>query len=118
MVDSNQYELEEEIAYNYQYGKNGYPQNFKEALKHYKRAIKLGSINAYRDIGNMYLWGEGVRENRDTAMKYYLDGVAKGNYACYIGLMHKFMFEREWDAAKQYFHRVIKLCDGSDLAFA
>lgn len=117
MVDSNQYEFEEEIAYYYKYGENGYPQNLKEALKHYKRAIKLGSTSAYKDIGDMYFSGEGVRENRDTAMKYYLDGVGKGNYVCYIGLMKIFMFESEWDVAKQCFHDLIKLCDESDLVY-
>ena len=112
MIDSKQYEFEEEIAYCYQFGANGYPQNSKEALKHYKRAIKLGSTSAYKDIGDMYFSGEGeVRENRDTARKYYLDGVEKGNYVCYIGLMKMFMFEREWDVAKQCFHNVIKWCD-------
>ena len=119
MVDSNQYEFEEEIAYCYQFGKNGYPQNSKEALKHYKRAIKLGSISAYKDIGDIYCFGEGeVRENRDTARKYYLDGVEKGNYVCYISLMRMFMFESEWDAAKQCFHNVIKWCDESDIVLA
>lgn len=115
MVDSNQYEFEEEIAYYYQYGENGYPQNSKEALKHYKRAIKLGSTSAYRNIGDMYLSGEGVRENKDTAMKYYFDGVAEENYACYIGLMRIFIFEGSWNAAKQCFHSVIKLCNEFDL---
>lgn len=115
MVDSKQYEFEEEIAYCYRYGENGYPENPKEALKHYKRAIKLGSTSAYKNIGDMYYFGEGVRENIDTARKYYLDGVENGNYSCYSDLMSIFMFEREWDAAKQCFHNVIIWCDESDI---
>lgn len=120
MVDSKQYEFEEEIADCYKYGKNGYPQNFKEALKHYKRAIKLGSTSAYKEIGDMYLFSRlgGEYIDIDTAKKYYLDGVEKGNYSCYIGLMTIFMFDREWDAAKQCFHNVIIWCDEYDIAHA
>ena len=111
MVDSKQYEFEEDIAECYRYGANGYPENPKEALKHYKRAIKLGSTSAYKDIGDMYRFGEGVRENIDTARKYYLDGVENGNYSCYSDLMNIFMLECEWNAAKQCLHNVILWCD-------
>lgn len=58
-------------------------QDYDEALKYYLKAIKLGSVEAYRDVGDMYDSGTGVKKNSHTALKYYKDGAKKGNIDCY-----------------------------------
>lgn len=118
MANKKQYIVEEEIANNYYYGENGYPQNYKEALKHYKKALKLGSTDAYASIGDMYSSGLGVEEDKDVAAKYYLAGTEKANYWCYNGLMRNFMLQGEWEGAKACFLAILKLCDNSQVSLA
>ena len=46
-------------AENFYYGLGDSLQDYSEALKLYKHAIKLGGIEAYSRIGQMYIEGEG-----------------------------------------------------------
>lgn len=110
MAIKERYELEEELADNYYYGLNGFPQNGKEALKHYKQAVKYGSINAYYEIGSLYLCGNGVRENHSSAFKYFKEGVDNGNFKCYYGMIQFYFIEDNWEQMRQCFRKTMELC--------
>jgi len=111
------YEMEENIGYYYQYGKNGYIQDYGEAMYHYKLAIKYGSIRAYSDIGNMYYRGEGVRKNRTTALRYLNDGVRNGYYKCYFDMMNIYFMDGEYENALKAFHLAMEFCRDSEKVY-
>ncbi|WP_285657245.1 tetratricopeptide repeat protein [Helicobacter bizzozeronii] len=42
-----------------------------KALRYFKKAAELGSMDAYIDLGDMYKWGDGVPKDEQKAMHYY-----------------------------------------------
>ncbi len=72
-----------EEAEDHYYGFGDTLQDFKEAMKLYVHAAKLGALPAYSQIGEMYLQGKGVQANADTALKYFKEGARKGSVFCY-----------------------------------
>ncbi len=72
---------EARIAYNYAMGKDGYPQDYAEALKWRKRLAVKGSapehIEAQYNVGWQYLKGKGVEKDEFEAMKWF--GMAADN---------------------------------------
>lgn len=111
------YVMEENLGYYYQYGKNGYIQDPGEAMYHYKLAVKYGSISAYSDIGMMYYYGEGVRKNRTTALRYLNDGVRKGSYKCYFNMTTIYFLEGEYENAVKAFNLAMKFCQDSEKVY-
>ena len=71
-----------EAAENYNHGFDDHIEDYEEALKLYKQAIKLGCLPAYEQIGNMYNYGR-VSQSDKKALEWYKEGVKKGNYYCY-----------------------------------
>jgi len=70
-------------AENFYYGLGDSFQDYSEALKLYKHAIKLGGIEAYSRIGQMYIEGEGCIADNQLALNYFKEGVSKGDENCY-----------------------------------
>ena len=66
-----------DIAETYYYGYGDEIVDYEEAMIYYLKAIKLGSIKAYKSIGVMYDLGEGVRENHKKAFQYFKEGAKK-----------------------------------------
>jgi hypothetical protein len=77
-------------AERYHYGLGDKIEDHREALRLYKQAANLGSLIAYRHIGDMYSWGHGVRENHEEALEYYKEGTRRGNYYCLMSMAHVF----------------------------
>jgi len=56
----------------------GFPQDYNKALEFYQRAIKLGSVTAYTNIGQIYEYGQGVEIDKKKAIYYYELGAMEG----------------------------------------
>jgi len=83
-----------EIAETFYYGFDDEIQDYEEAMKYYLKAIKLGSLNAYTNVGTMYVEGEGVKVNNNKAFQYFKEGAKKGAISCY-SRMAKLFNEQE-----------------------
>jgi len=119
MTSLKKYELEEKLADNYRYGDNNYPQNIKEAIKHYKKAIQYGSTEAFYELGNIYAFGEGdIPEDHTLAVKYFQEGVEHYHFRCYIGLMAFSFFQSNIENANLYLHLSLEMCNEFDRGFA
>lgn len=70
-------------AKSYYYGLHDEIQDYVEALKYYLKAIKLGSIESYTAVANMYLNGQGVKKDEQIALNYLKEGSQKGDNSCY-----------------------------------
>jgi hypothetical protein len=68
------------------YGYSDYLQDFGEALELYLKAIQLGSLVAYEQVGIIYERGQGVREDVRESVRYYKEGASRGNFFCYARL--------------------------------
>lgn len=60
-----------------------YKNELSQAEKFYKRSIKLGNIDAYREIGNMYYIDY---DDADKAAEWYKKGIEAGDFQCYFYL--------------------------------
>ncbi|KAL4806499.1 hypothetical protein BDV18DRAFT_137683 [Aspergillus unguis] len=109
----------------YYEGTKGLPRNYKRAMKHFKQVTKRywnkdGSLNpnhpvgieklaskAAGHIGLMYLRGEGVEQNFETAYAWFKLGLANGDALCQhsIGLMflHGYGVQQDAFKASSYF---------------
>ena len=65
------------------YGGAGAIRDFKEAMRLFKQAAKLGSAPAYARIGLMHARGESVAASDSIALDYFKEGVRKGSWYCY-----------------------------------
>ncbi|MSR16676.1 MAG: sel1 repeat family protein [Methylococcaceae bacterium] len=93
------------MAEHYYDGDDDYIQDYEEAMKLYKQAIKLGCLLAYKKIGDMYLYGFGVSASDKKALDWYKVRSKKGNYYCYTSMAGVF-----WRGDKtDNFHKCFKL---------
>ena len=99
------------IGNKYLYGLEDCIQDFDEALKHYKLAIKYGSPYAYRLIGKMYMYGLGVKRNYSTALNYFKQGIEHGDYLSYAYMVHVYLIEGNKQNADKCFFKAMNLCD-------
>ncbi|MFT7005361.1 MAG: tetratricopeptide (TPR) repeat protein [Sulfurimonas sp.] len=92
------------------YGFGDEIQDYNEALKYYLKAIKLGSIESYYHVANMYENAEGVKEDAEKALNYLKEGSNKGCIDCYYGMAILFEKMENIDNArkswKKYFDNV------------
>jgi hypothetical protein len=65
------------------YGLDNTLQDYVEALRLYKQAIRLGSPFAYGIVGKMYEDGEGTPKSVEEALSYYKQGASKSDPYCY-----------------------------------
>jgi len=47
----------------------GIAQDFKEAIKWYKKSAEQGNVNAQYNLGNLYLRGQGATQNDNLQKK-------------------------------------------------
>ena len=68
----------------------GAPQNYKEAVKWYKKAAEQGDAVAQSNLGVMYHIGEGVTQNYNEAMEWYKKAAEQGDAAAQsnLGVMY------------------------------
>jgi tetratricopeptide (TPR) repeat protein len=94
-----------EMAEKYHDGSDDCFQDYDEAMKLYKQAIKLGCILPYSRIGDMYLRGKGVARSHKKALEWLKEGVKNANYQCYESMATIFYLNDQYDD----FHKAYKL---------
>ena len=74
------------LANNYFYGSDTIERDYKKARETYLKALKLGYIESYTQLGIIYRDGEGVKENKSNAFLYLSTGADLGVVNCYAEL--------------------------------
>ncbi len=68
----------------YVHGKNGYPKKVSKGLRLLKKAAKLRNSIALNELGDIYYYGDVVREDMRKAEKYFLETTSYGSgYGAY-----------------------------------
>lgn len=88
-------------ADSYYYGLGDTIQDYEEALTLYKQAARLGSLLAYERLGNIYEYGEGVKEDENQAFQLYKEGAKRGNYYCYAKMARIFCMNGQFENARK-----------------
>jgi hypothetical protein len=86
-------------------------QDVDEALRLYKAAARLGSPEACRQLGDIYRYGQYVRENHKEAIEWFKEGGARGNYGCYIALAWTFARHGQGENAIKAFRKFFEAHD-------
>lgn len=73
-------------AKEYQYGFGEEVEDINESINYYIKAINLGSIEANRELADIYYFGEKVKKDKAKAIKYYTEGAIRGDIDCYAEL--------------------------------
>ena len=94
-----------EIAEIFYYGLDDEIQDYEEAMKYYLKAIKLGSLNAYANVGTMYAEGVGVNVNNNKAFQYFKEGAKKGEISCYSRMAKLFNEQGNIENSKKCWKR-------------
>ena len=92
-------------AEDFYYGLGDTIQDYYEALILYKHAIKLGGIEAYTRIGDMYRDGEGCNIDFKLALNYLKEGVSKGNENCYFHMAKLFAESKNFENMNKCFRK-------------
>lgn len=83
-------------------------QDFDEALKLYRDAVRLGSVVAYQQIGDIYRSGKGGKKDIERALASYKEGASKGNYYGYANMARIFAGMRKIENAKKAWSHFFK----------
>lgn len=94
-----------DAAEKYRYGLEDCLQDDTLAMTLYREATKLGCLMGYSEIGDMYLYGEGVPESSQKALENYKEGAKKGNYYCY----YQMLLIYKWNKDLGNFHKCMIL---------
>lgn len=97
-----------EEAESHYYGFGDYIVDHTEAIRWYKQAAKLGSLEAYGRIGKMYESGEGLPEDKNKALEFFKEGARKGNVYCYWAMGMLFLEEENNTNAEKCFSLFLK----------
>jgi hypothetical protein len=74
-----------------------------EAIRLYKAAARMGSPEACRELGSIYLYGEYVQENHRLALEWFKEGTERGDYVCYMSMARIFLrHEQTVNAVKAF----------------
>lgn len=101
------------IADTFYYGLGEELQDYEEAMKYYLQSIKLGSVEAYCKIGEMYNLGQGVIENKTKAFQYFKEGAKKGDTNCYAEMGELFNEQENIENALKSWKRYFELTIGN-----
>ena len=78
-VDAGDVEAIRNLGCIYSDGMLGLPQDYVKALELYHRAAELGYDEAYNNIGNAYMYGEGVKKDEKKARHYFELAAMRGS---------------------------------------
>jgi hypothetical protein len=84
--EKNNYSLKSDLVeqgLNYMFGKDDYFQDYKEALKIFKRAANLGEVNAYRYLAIMQWFGLGCRKSESKTLELLKKGASLHGNQCF-----------------------------------
>jgi hypothetical protein len=76
-------------------------QDFAEAMKLYRDAARLGSAEAMEKLGDMFSYGEGVREDKARALEFYKQGAQNGNFYCYATMAKMYLEQGKNENARK-----------------
>jgi hypothetical protein len=94
-INTTAHELAQELLQRGEDSYYGFDNNlvdYKESLSLFQKAAKFGAIEAYEYLGRMYQYGEGCKENLDTAIEYYKKGASLGYNPCNASLGYIFWY--------------------------
>jgi len=57
----------------------GTAQDFKEAIKWYKKSAELGNVNAQYNLANLYLRGQGAAQDDKLAFSWFIKAAEQGD---------------------------------------
>ena len=89
--------------------------DFESAFYYWTKATEYGSVGAYCNLGWMYYWGRGCKENNDKAYQYFMKAYAINPdddfILFYLGLMHVYGYGVKKDVmqGKAYLKRAAEL---------
>lgn len=72
-----------ETADNFYYGFEETVVDYEEAFRFYLKAARLGSSEAYLQLGSMCMDGEGCIKNTRQALEFFKEGIFHGNDECW-----------------------------------
>ena len=96
---------------------NAYCDNndYESAFYYWTKATEYGSVGAYGNLGWMYYWGNGCKENNDKAYQYFMKAYTinpdNDFVLFYLGLMHVYGYGVKKDVmqGKAYLKRAAEL---------
>jgi len=90
------------------YGLGDCIQDYGEAKRLYGDAARLGSAEAYLQLGNIYRLGEGGREDQDKALAYFKEGAKLGCYLAWNSMARMFLRVHRFENASKCFGKFIE----------
>lgn len=90
-----------EEAQNYYYGTDSYLEDRAEAYRLFQEAASLGCPSAYRFLGSMARYGNGVKANERKALEYFKEGARIGSVICYLEMADLFIETGQSDNAEK-----------------
>ncbi|MCR5053373.1 MAG: SEL1-like repeat protein [Lachnospiraceae bacterium] len=75
-----------ELALRLDYGYEGTPRDFEEAMKQYEVSASHGKKEAYTALGYMYLNGIGTEKDPEKAREYFETALSKGDWEANVGM--------------------------------
>ena len=94
-------------AYKYGLGKE---ENFAKALDYYQQAAGNGEIQAIVELGEMYLHGDGVKEDDEIANYWFEKAGDNGRALGHLGMAYQKGWGKEidYDKAKEYYEAAMQ----------
>ncbi|KAJ3249465.1 hypothetical protein HDU77_007704 [Chytriomyces hyalinus] len=90
-------------------GDDGIPIDLNRAAKYYERAAEAGIVDAIRDLGDCYEYGNGVPQSYEISMRYYTQAAKfEDSWSLhYLGdsYRHGIRVQKDYAKALQYFER-------------
>lgn len=81
----------------------GGPQDFKVALTWFKRGLQTGDVNSMNGLGYMYLYGYGVKMDRQKAAELFKSATAHDFPTAQVNVGKLLLKNGEIEQAKRYF---------------
>lgn len=103
--NKSQWEEVRNLADAYYYGLGDTIQDYIEALKLYKQAIRLGCPTACLTVGKMYADGEGCNADNQKALEYFKEGVKRGVNKCYAEMAFLFFNNKHIENAQKCWNK-------------
>lgn len=90
-------------------------ENKSKAFSLYQKALKLGEIEAYRRIGDMYKYGSGVNRDKNKSFDFFKNGASKGDYNCFAEMAYlyedKNIIKSAYECWNKYFEHPLNDID-------
>ena len=79
-------------------------------MKWYQKAADQGNASAQNNIGDLYYWGNGVKQDYEEAMKWYRKAAAQGNAIAQMNIGHLYDqgkgVKQDYEEAMKWYRKV------------